>query len=258
MRSALGVIPARLGSTRLPRKPLHRLAGRPLIEWVWRRVLAADLFASVVIATDSEEIATVARGFGATVEITMSSHPSGTDRVAEVARNRAFAGFEYIVNIQGDEPFVRPEHLARALDLVRDDGWEIGTVASPLGSLESWRDPSVVKVVRGEDGAALLFSRAPVPFVRDGEPTPEQLAGEPFLRHIGIYSYRRDALLRWVSRPESELERLERLEQLRPLAAGARIGVAVVEPAEPGVDTAADADRAERRLIELETTNAGI
>lgn len=246
---ALGVIPARLGSSRLPRKPLHPLAGRPLIEWVWRRVVAAELFAEVVIATDSEEIADVARGFGAVAELTRESHPSGTDRVAEVAQRQGYRDFAHIVNIQGDEPFVRPDHLAAALELVRS-GWEVGTVASPVGALEEWRDPAVVKVVLADDAGALLFSRAPIPWMRDAEPSADDFAAGAFLRHVGIYAYRRDALLRWVALPEGRLERLERLEQLRPLAAGIRIGVERVEAAEGGVDTPEDALRADRRLRE--------
>ena len=244
----LGVIPARLGSTRLPRKPLHLLAGRPLLEWVWTRVSATGLFERVVIATDSEEVAEVSRGFGAAVELTLESHPSGTDRVAEVAGREPFTEHPLIVNIQGDEPFVRADHLAAALAMVADSGWDVGTVASPIQSVEEWRNPSAVKVVRARDGGALLFSRAAIPFVRDAEPTAAELAGGAFLRHIGIYAYRRDALMRWVSLPEGELERFARLEQLRPLAAGVRIGVAVVEPAEAGVDTLEDAERADRRL----------
>ncbi len=246
----LGVIPARLASSRLPRKPLLRLAGRPLVEWVWRRAVAADLFDSVVVATDSEEVAEVARGFGARVETTRESHPSGTDRVAEVARREAYRDYSTIVNVQGDEPFVRAEHLAAALGRVRS-GWDVGTVASPLSSAAEWHDPAVVKVALADDGGALLFSRAPIPFRRDGEPSAADFAGGAFLRHIGIYAYRREALLRWVALPEGRLERLERLEQLRPLAAGIRIGVARVESAEGGVDTSEDAARAERRLREL-------
>lgn len=244
---ALGVIPARLGSSRLPRKPLHLLAGKPLIEWVWRRVRDAGIFEVVVVATDSEEVAEAASGFGARVELTSANHPSGTDRVAEVAAMPAYRGFAAVVNVQGDEPFVRAEHLRAALRLVRD-GWPVGTVAAPVETPEAWRDAAVVKVVRGDDGGALLFSRAPVPWPRDREPDAAQLAAAPFLRHVGIYAYARDALLRWVALPEGELERLERLEQLRPLAAGIRIGVAVVGAAEAGVDTPADAERAERRL----------
>jgi 3-deoxy-manno-octulosonate cytidylyltransferase (CMP-KDO synthetase) len=242
------VIPARLGSTRLPRKPLHPLAGRPLIEWVWRRASGAGLFAEVVIATDSEEVAAVARGFGAVAELTSPDHPSGTDRVAEVVARARYRDYETIVNVQGDEPFIRLEQLAAAAELVRSGGWEVGTAASPIRTLEEWRDPSVVKVVRASDGGALYFSRAPIPFVRDREPTEEDLAGGSFLRHVGIYAYRADALARWVALPVGELERFERLEQLRPLAAGIRIGVAEVDAADIGVDTPADAHAADLRL----------
>jgi 3-deoxy-manno-octulosonate cytidylyltransferase (CMP-KDO synthetase) len=241
----LGVIPARLSSQRLPDKPLHPLAGRPLIEWVWRRVAAFSLFDQLVVATDSERVADVARGFGALVALTRDDHPSGTDRVAEVAWMGEYAGFGTVVNVQGDEPFVRRDHLESAIHLVRDAGWDAGTVATRIRSADEWREPSVVKVVRADDGAALYFSRAPVPFARDAEP---DFASGPYLRHVGIYSYRRDALLRWVALPEAPLEQIEKLEQLRPLAAGLRIGVAVGQPAEAGVDTPADARRAEQIL----------
>lgn len=248
MTSVLGVIPARLGSTRLPRKPLHLLAGRPLIEWVWRRAESSGLFAAVVIATDDEAVADVADSFGASVELTLPSHPSGTDRVAEVAQRAAYRDFPLIVNIQGDEPFVRAEHLTAAIALVADGGWEVGTVAAPMAGAEEWRDPSVVKVVRSADGGAMLFSRAPIPFFRDREPDEADFASGATLRHIGIYAYRASALQRWVALEEGELERIEKLEQLRPLAAGIRIGVGKVDRAEGGVDTLADAERADRLL----------
>lgn len=244
----LGIIPARIGSSRLPRKPLHLLSGRPLIEWVWRRVMSLELLDEVVVATDSREVLETARAFGARAELTAEHHPSGTDRVAEVARRPEYARFPLVLNVQGDEPFLGRAQAEAALACVRDRGWEIGTAASPVGSPEAWRDPSVVKVVRGDDGGALLFSRAPVPFRRDGEPGPEELSGGLYLRHVGIYAYRREALLRWVSLPEGALERVERLEQLRPLAAGMRIGVGIAESAEGGVDTPADAERAALRL----------
>jgi 3-deoxy-manno-octulosonate cytidylyltransferase (CMP-KDO synthetase) len=247
----LGVIPARLSSQRLPEKPLHSIAGRPLIEWVWRRVVHFGLFDTLVVATDSARVAEAARAFGATVEMTRDDHPSGTDRVAEVARRAEYAEFGIIVNVQGDEPFVRRDHLEAAIGLVRDGGWDAGTVATPINSVDEWREPSVVKVVRADDGAALYFSRAPVPFRRDSEPGAEDFASGLYLRHVGIYSYRRDALLRWVALPESALERAERLEQLRPLAAGIRMGVAVGAPAEGGVDTPADAERAEHILSRM-------
>jgi 3-deoxy-manno-octulosonate cytidylyltransferase (CMP-KDO synthetase) len=244
----LGVIPARIGSERLPRKPLHALAGRPLIEWVWRRASGFATLDAVVVATDSEEVAEVCRAAGAVVELTSPDHASGTDRVAEVADRPAYREFDVVVNIQGDEPFVAEEQVAAAAALVRE-GWDVGTVATPVRTLEAWRDPSVVKVVRRDDGGALYFSRAPIPFLRDGDPTPEALGSHRFLRHLGIYAYSRSALGRWVSLPAGELERIERLEQLRALAAGLSIGVATVESAEGGVDTYDDARRAEARLL---------
>ncbi|HUE96259.1 MAG TPA: 3-deoxy-manno-octulosonate cytidylyltransferase [Longimicrobiaceae bacterium] len=246
--ATLAVIPARLGSTRLPRKPLHIIAGRPLVEWVWRRATATPLFDRVVIATDSEEIAEHARSFGAEVELTSPLHPSGTDRVAEVARRFQYRDYPLIVNVQGDEPFIEPEHLAEAVRLVRDDGWDIGTVASGVESRDEWKSASVVKVVRGMDGGALYFSRSPIPHVRGSEPTAADFATGEFLRHIGVYAYRAEALQRWVDLPEGTLERLERLEQLRPLAGGLRIGVSVAKGAGGGIDTLEDAERAELRL----------
>lgn len=245
----LGVIPARLGSSRLPRKPLHPIAGRPLVEWVWRRSIASRIFHEVVIATDSVEVASVAREFGAKVEMTRGDHPSGTDRVAEVASRDEYSDYEVVVNVQGDEPFVSDAHLAAAVDLVTD-GWPVGTIATRIEDVESWRNPAVVKVVCGADGAALLFTRAPVPHLRDREPTSEDFMSGAFLRHIGIYAYARDALATWVRLPEGRLERMERLEQLRPLAHGVPIGIAIMDPAEPGIDTPEDAERADRRLRE--------
>lgn len=246
----LGVIPARLASERLPRKPLTPLAGRTLLEWVWRRVDAFRIFDRLVVATDSDEVAEAARAFGATVEMTRADHPSGTDRVAEVATRAPYVAYGAIVNVQGDEPFVRRDHLEAAARLVREGGWEVGTIATPIVSEAEWRDPAAVKVVRGGDGGALYFSRAPVPHPREGAP---ELASGAYLRHVGVYAYRREALLRWVALPEGALERIERLEQLRPLAAGIRIGVGVGAPAEAGVDTPADLARAERILHENRT-----
>jgi len=252
-RGVLGVIPARLASVRLPRKPLHPIAGRPLIEWVWRRAVESGVFDEIVIATDTPEVEQAAWGFGAPVVLTRADHPSGTDRVAEVVRHGEWRRFDTIVNVQGDEPFVRRDHLDAAVSLVRGGGWEVGTVATPIASPGEWRDPAVVKVVRGDDGRALFFTRAPVPHPRDAEPDFAQGA---YLRHVGVYAYTRDALLRWVSLPETELERIEKLEQLRPLAAGFRIGVAVGQPAEGGVDTPADAARAERIILQSVATPA--
>lgn len=247
----LGIVPARLASTRLPNKPLYPLLGRPLIEWVWRRVEGMGVLDQVVVATDSEEVAEVCRAMGAPVELTSPDHPSGTDRVAEVARRERYSGFDVVANIQGDEPLLKEAHLTAAIDLVRHKGWEIGTCATPLLDMETRKDPSVVKVVRAQSGRALYFSRSAIPHKRDEKPTPEELGREPFLRHIGLYAYTPEALENWVALAPSPLEELEKLEQLRPLGSGARIGVAVVGAADAGVDTPADAARMEERLEEM-------
>lgn len=249
----LGVIPARLASTRLPRKPLFPILGRPLIEWVWRRVSPMASLDHVVVATDSEEVAEVCERLGAPFELTSPDLPSGTDRVAEVAGRASYGDFPVIVNIQGDEPLLQEAHLEAAVRLVRDGGWEVGTCASPLESLDARSDPSVVKVARGSTGRGLYFSRSAIPHKRDGKPTSEDLGGSPFLRHIGIYAYTRDSLNAWVALAPSPLEELEQLEQLRPLEAGMRIGVALVGTADAGVDTPADVVRMEQRLAEMET-----
>lgn len=253
----LGVIPARLASERLPRKPLQGLAGRPLIEWVWRRVREFTVLDAVVVATDSDDVAALCRGLGATVVATSASHRSGTERVAEVAAGEDYRDCDVVVNVQGDEPFVEESHVRRAVELVRA-GWDVGTVATPLGDSAALNDPAVVKVVRSADGGALYFSRAPIPFRRDGAPTAADLASESYLGHVGLYAYSRRALERWVALPEDPVEALERLEQLRALRAGLRIGVAVVESVERGVDTPEDVRRVEARLrAEMDSNREG-
>jgi 3-deoxy-manno-octulosonate cytidylyltransferase (CMP-KDO synthetase) len=250
-KRVLGIVPARLASTRLPNKPLYPILGRPLIEWVWRRVAQLASLDHAVVATDSAQVADVCRALGAPVEMTDPAHPSGTDRVAEVASRQEYRGYDVIANIQGDEPLLEEGQLSAAVGLVADQGWEVGTCATPLLDDDARKDPSVVKVARAVSGRALYFSRAQIPYKRDGKPTPEELERAPFLRHIGIYAYTRDALAAWVANPPSPLELLEKLEQLRPLEAGLRIGVAVVGTADAGVDTPADVVRLEERLIEL-------
>jgi 3-deoxy-manno-octulosonate cytidylyltransferase (CMP-KDO synthetase) len=236
----LGVIPARLGSTRLPNKPLQQLAGKPLITRVVERVLDHGLVDQVVVATDSEKVVSVAEQSGVRAVLTSSSHATGTDRVAEVAGRAEFAGFDTIVNIQGDEPFLSREALAGALARI-DLGDEIGTAAAPLDpSLAA--DPSRVKVVTDVRGRALYFSRAVIPHLRE----PGDTADDLYWQHIGIYACTRKALARWVGLPASRAEQAERLEQLRALHDGITIGVArLSEPALPGVDTAEDLRRAE-------------
>ena len=248
----LAVIPARIGSERLPEKPLYTLAGRPLIEWVWRRVCALSTPEAVVVATDSERVVAACGAFGAKVELTSREHVSGTDRVAEIARRTEYEGYDIIVNVQGDEPFLEEAEVRGAVDEVRR-GREIGTAATPVRTLVAWRDPAVVKVARRSDGAALYFTRSPIPHHRAGEPGPEllspkRLASSLYLRHVGVYAYTRAALLAWSALPQSALEAVERLEQLRPLEAGMTIGVALVDDSAGGIDTPEDARRAEARL----------
>lgn len=246
--SVLCVLPARLQSERLPRKPLQTLAGRPLIEWSWRAARAVRGLDAIWVATDSEEIAERVRAFGGEAVLTDPGHPSGTDRVAEVAGRPAAQKYGIVVNFQADEPFVDGDSIRRAVERVREGAAPIATVAAPLRSEAEWRSEAVVKVVAAPDGRALYFSRAPVPFPRDGRPVLHGEPGSPFLRHVGVYVFARRALQRWVRLPASALERIERLEQLRALEAGMEIRVVVGPVTEPGVDVPADLARASRLL----------
>lgn len=231
------IIPARYTSQRLPGKPLLRATGKYLIQHVYERACLARTAALVLVATDDARIAEAVASFGGQAVLTRADHPSGTDRVAEVA---ASLNAEVIVNVQGDEPLVEPA----ALDLLsalleQDPAADVGTLATPIRSREEWHDPGCVKVVCDHVGRALYFSRSPIPFVRDEQPN---FAADPpaFLQHLGLYAYRRDFLLQLASAPPCGLEQLEKLEQLRVLALGRRIRVAVVRHAARGVDTPAD------------------
>ena len=240
--STLAVIPARLGATRLPRKPLRLLGGAPLIVRVWERIVESNAADRVIVATDSEEIAAVVRERGGDVAMTRPDHPSGTDRVAEVAVRPDCQSYDVIVNVQGDEPFVRADAIAGAAALVRSGKFPLATCAAraSAGVLDN---PDVVKVVCGDDGRALYFSRAPVPFLRDRADL--NLRNANVRHHLGLYAYSRSALLQWVALPVHDLERIERLEQLRPLAAGIAMGVHMVDaPPLGGVDTEEDLARA--------------
>jgi len=248
----LAVIPARLGSTRLPGKPLRLLAGLPLVVRVWQRVVETGVAERVIVATDSEEILDVVREHGGEVVITREDHPSGTDRVAEVASRPELASFDVIVNVQGDEPFVSREAIVGAATMVTDGGFPLGT-AAVRASADILRDPDIVKVVAADDGRALYFSRAGIPYLRDAGSARDAAAqAERVWQHIGIYAYERRSLMRWVAMPPSSLELIERLEQLRPLSAGIPIGVALIdEPFRPGIDTEADLERANRDWLVL-------
>jgi len=236
----LAVIPARLGATRLPRKPLRLLAGRPLVVRVWERVSAMDVADRCVIATDSEEVAAAAKQNGAEAILTSTHHPSGTDRVAEIAKKKEFASFDAIINVQGDEPFVPVDAVRGALHMLGSK-FSIGT-AAVQATQAILTEPSVVKVVTADDGRALYFSRAPIPFLRESKDFEDAAAlRERVWQHVGVYAYKRDALAKWVALPVHPLERIERLEQLRPLAAGWPIGVALIAgPLRRGIDTETD------------------
>ncbi len=236
----LGVIPARLGSTRLPNKPLQLLAGEPLITRVIQHVVDLGLVEQLVVATDSQMIAKVVERAGVRAVLTHDGHLAGTDRVAECAGRAEFAGFDVVANVQGDEPFLPRAALAGAIARVAQ-GDDIGTAAAPLAP-EHAADPSRVKVVTDARGRALYFSRAAIP--RRREPT-DPVDGL-YWQHLGLYVYTRAALAQWVAAPPSPAERAEQLEQLRALHCGLTIGVArLTEPALPGVDTPEDLRRAE-------------
>ncbi|MBM3907679.1 MAG: 3-deoxy-manno-octulosonate cytidylyltransferase [Gemmatimonadetes bacterium] len=247
--SILAVIPARLGATRLPRKPLRLLGGVPLVVRVCERVRSLGLADRVVAATESEEVMAVLRAHGAEGVLTSPDHPSGTDRVAEVARRPEYAAHDIVVNVQGDEPFMRGDAMAGAIEMVRGRGFDLGTAAGRRGS-DILADPNCVKVVRADDGRALYFSRAPIPHLRDAEDaaTRDSLV----LQHMGIYAARREALATWVSLPPHPLEIVEKLEQLRALAAGLAMGVAIVDaPSWGEVNTEDDLVRANAHWEQL-------
>lgn len=237
------VVPARLGSTRLPKKMLRDLAGKPLIRWTWEAV-SQSRADEIIIATDSEEVRSVCEAFGARVSLTSGLHLSGTDRVAEVAKLEKWPDDFVVVNVQGDEPLMSPRFVDHVAGLLATDKTaDIATLAQPLRDETEWMDPACVKVVCAGNGRALYFSRAPIPWQRDrvsggNRPPSAGLA----LRHIGLYAYRVGALSRFSSLPVEPLEACEALEQLRALVGGFGIIVSVVDSgATPrGVDTAAD------------------
>ena len=238
------VIPARYSATRLPGKPLLDIGGRPLIRWVWECARASGA-ASVIVATDDDRVRSVAAGFGADVALTEPSHASGTDRIAEVVRARRLLARDIVVNVQGDEPLMPPAVIRGVAAALRDrPGTDMATAVAPIQNLEEFLDPSCVKALRGREGQALYFSRAPVPWPRDsvaaGRPT--RFAGA--WRHIGIYAYRVESLLQFAARPPAPLETTEKLEQLRALEYGMRIYLMTLTEAPPGgVDTPEDLER---------------
>jgi len=243
----LGVIPARYASTRFPGKPLAFIAGKTLIERVIAQCRLAQSLSDVVVATDDERIAAVASRF-AEVVMTSPDHPSGTDRIAELARKRPADAY---VNIQGDEPLIRPSVIdAVAQALTR---FPMTTASTPIRDLSEYDNPNAVKVVVSSAGRALYFSRRTIPYLRDaaGESVASQLTRFPFQKHLGIYGYRRETLLKLVEWPVSALEAAERLEQLRALENGIEVGVVQVVHDSLGVDLPGDVARAEAALADF-------
>src|SRR5207302_4317018 len=226
---AIAVIPARLASTRLPRKMLREIAGKPLLGMVYEAVRSSPLLDQVIVATDSDEILAVCRQHGWEAEMTASHHRSGTERVHEVS-GRVMA--DAYINVQGDEPLTRPEHIATLLGVIKDPSVQVATVMTPA-SEEDIPNPNAVKVVTDASGRALYFSRATIPYDRDG-------TRPRYFKHLGIYGYRKDALHKFVHLPESALERSERLEQLRFLDNGIPIYLAETPYDSIGVDTEED------------------
>jgi 3-deoxy-manno-octulosonate cytidylyltransferase (CMP-KDO synthetase) len=257
----VAIVPARLASTRLPRKALIEIAGKPMVCWVAERARAARNVDRVIVATDSQQILDVVCSNNIEAVLTSTDHTSGTDRVAEVAASIPEA--EIIVNVQGDEPLISPETIERAVDVMSGEiskqanGAGIVTTWEPIESIDDLLNPDLVKVVLDEDENAVYFSRSPVPYPRDAAKrhgSPEAaLENEPellklFRKHTGLYVYRRDVLLEFTKWPQTQLEKIEALEQLRALAHGIRIKAVKACAVSTGVDTVEDLERV-RALI---------
>ncbi|HEY7000684.1 MAG TPA: 3-deoxy-manno-octulosonate cytidylyltransferase [Candidatus Udaeobacter sp.] len=253
MSKAVGIIPARWNSTRFPGKPLHLIDGKPLLKRVWERCVRAKKLDLVIIATDDMRIASAAFDWGADVALTSSRHRSGTNRVAEVAKETK--QFAYVINIQGDEPLIDPRLIDKLVEKLRSNHRvEIVTAAHPFENPADASSPHQVKVVLDLCGNALYFSRAPIPSLRRDGFSAVVSTGQPrgrflFLRHQGIYGFRRGTLLQFVKWKSSPLERAESLEQLRALENGVKVHVLVTAKGSPGIDTPEDATALEQKLV---------
>lgn len=241
-----GIIPARWDSSRFPGKPLHLLAGKPLLQHVYERATLCEQLVDIIIATDDERIEQAAKSWGAKVVMTSASHPTGTDRLAEAVKSLPDA--THVINIQGDEPLIDPalvDQLAQQLAI--DPMLQMITAANPTSEEEHIQDPNVVKVVLSESGKALYFSRSPIPFRRK---TSDELT---IYRHMGLYGYRRDFLTQFVKWPPSPLETAEQLEQLRALEHDVDIQVVVTDHQSLGLDTPEQAPEIEQLLLQRQT-----
>jgi 3-deoxy-manno-octulosonate cytidylyltransferase (CMP-KDO synthetase) len=244
VKSIVGIVPARYASTRFPGKPLALIAGKPLIQRVVEQCRKARSLSEVIVATDDARIANAAKQF-CRVELTRADHPSGSDRIAEVA---ARCACDAVVNVQGDEPLIDPAVVDAVAGALADN--EMSTAATPIRNPAEYDNPNAVKVVVNAAGRALYFSRRTIPYLRGAasRSASEQLAAFPFLKHLGIYGYRRETLLRLVKFPVSLLENAEKLEQLRALENGIQIAVVKVDYDSVGVDVPEDVQRVERLL----------
>jgi 3-deoxy-manno-octulosonate cytidylyltransferase (CMP-KDO synthetase) len=237
------IIPARYGSTRLPGKPLLPIGERPLIQWVWQSAVDSGA-ASVLVATDDERIRAAALQFGAACVMTSPHHVSGTDRIAETVRSRDFAPDDIVVNLQGDEPMMPAAVIASVARALQTQGSDISTAVAPVQTLREFLDPNCVKALRAQDGRALYFSRAPVPWPRDSIAAERPAAFHGAWRHIGIYAYRVQSLLKFSAFAPTPLEMTEKLEQLRALEHGMHIHLVILPESPPaGIDTPGDLER---------------
>lgn len=237
----LAAIPARWGSTRFPGKPLHLIAGKPLVQHVWERCQECREIDEVIIATDDDRIAAAAVAFGARAVLTSPEHPSGTDRIAEAAKS--FPDHRVIINVQGDEPLISPALIDELAKTLRADAAiRMITAAAPIHDAGQIADPNVVKVVFDSHGDSLYFSRSPLPYARS------QAARPRHYRHLGIYGFQRSFLFQFIAWPPSRLEQAECLEQLRALENGARIRVVLTDELSPGVDTEEQARAVEQQI----------
>ena len=239
----VGIIPARLAAERLPRKPLVMLGDLPLVVRVLKQVERASKLDQVVVATDSQEILDSVQAHGGHAVMTSAAHPSGTDRVSEAA---GLTQADLVVNIQGDEPFVDPKDIDRVVEALEQDPSSAVTLMTPIGDESELHDPNAVKVVTGDRGQALYFSRAPIPFDRRKTGNLAQAH-----RHLGLYGYSKEILKRWTELPPHPLEQIEALEQLRALAAGINIRVLITQSCLRGIDTHDDLAWARERLEKL-------
>ena len=239
-----GIIPARYSSSRFPGKLLAQLEGKPILQHVIEKCLLSKMLDDVIVATDDPRIAEMAKAF-CRVEMTRTDHQSGTDRIAEVTQR---CNLDSIINIQGDEPMIEPDVIDQVAALI--DKNEMSTAAAPIKLPENWKSPNTVKVVINSSNKALYFSRYPIPFLRDyaDSPITEKLKTFPYLKHIGIYGYQKDALIKLVNYPVSPLEKAEKLEQLRALDNGISIVVAVVKHDSIGIDTPEDLKKIKEKL----------